>query len=66
MQINMGSIDRAVRIIAGLGLISLFFILEGNLRWIGLVGIVLVVTALVSRCPAYAIFGIRSGGSRDS
>lgn len=60
MQANVGGIDRIIRIIAGLGLLSLLFVLEGNLRWIGLAGIVLIVTGLVSRCPIYAPFGIKT------
>lgn len=56
----MGGIDRAIRISAGLGLLSLYFVLEGNLRWLSLAGAVLIGTALASRCPIYAPFGIKT------
>lgn len=55
---NVGSVDRALRIVVGLGLLSLTVIGPQTL-W-GLVGIVPVVTALVGFCPAYKILGIRT------
>lgn len=61
MDINVGSIDRVFRIVLGLGLLSLFFILDGNARWFGLVGIVLLVTALIGWCPIYKVCGTRTG-----
>lgn len=58
MTHNVGSIDRGARIVAGLGLLSLVFLLEGDMRWIGLVGLVPLATGLAANCPAYSIFGI--------
>ena len=58
MKPNIGSIDRTLRIVVGLVLLSLVFILEGNARWFGLIGIVLLFTAVVRWCPAYAVLGI--------
>lgn len=60
MTPNVGSTDRVLRIIIGLGLLSLIFILEGNLRWWGLIGIVPLATAILRWCPAYVPFGINS------
>jgi len=60
MEANVGGIDRTVRIILGIVLLSLFFVLEGNARWWGLVGVALLVTGLVRFCPAYLPFGIRT------
>jgi hypothetical protein len=60
MKANVGSIDRTLRIIVGIALLSLLFILEGNAKWFGLVGIVLILTGAVSFCPLYAILGIKS------
>ncbi len=57
---NVGSIDKTARIVLGLGLLSLIFILEGNARWWGLVGIVPLVTVFMSWCPAYSIFGLKT------
>lgn len=57
MTRNIGPVDKVVRIVLGLILLSLIFILEGNLRWIGLVGIVPLLTALMGNCPLYSILG---------
>jgi len=56
MKINEGSIDRIVRIVAGLVLISLVFIgPQSPWGWIGLVPL---ATGLIGWCPAYTLFGI--------
>ncbi len=72
MPRNVGTLDRTLRLLVGLGLFSLVFILEGGLRWIGLVGLILLLTALTSRCPAYSLLGLstcpltRGQGGRDA
>lgn len=58
MKSNVGTADRVVRIVAGLVLLSLVFILEGNARWWGLVGVVPLATGLVGWCAIYLPFGI--------
>ncbi len=58
MKANVGGIDKVVRIIVGVGLLSLLFILEGAARWWGLVGLVPLGTALMGYCPLYAILGL--------
>jgi hypothetical protein len=40
MNTNVGSIDRTVRIVVGLALLSLVFLLNGSGRWLGLIGVV--------------------------
>ena len=60
MKANVGGIDKAVRIIIGIVLLALFFVLEGSARWLGLIGIVPLVTALVGWCPAYAVIGVKT------
>jgi hypothetical protein len=58
MKRNVGGIDKTLRIIVGLGLLSLLFILEGNARWFGLIGLVPLATAFAGFCPLYAILGV--------
>ena len=58
MKNNVGSLDRVVRIIMGLGLLSLVFLLNGSLRWIGLMGLVPLMTAVMGFCPLYRVFGL--------
>ena len=60
MEKNVGGIDRVVRVIAGLGLLSLIFVLEGSSRWWGLIGLVPLATAAMGWCPAYLPFGIKT------
>ena len=62
MKANVGSIDRIVRIIVGLAVLSLFFILEGNAKYLGLIGVVLIGTGFVSFCPLYAMLGLSTRG----
>lgn len=55
---NVGGVDRAVRIVAGRGILSLAFI-GPQTPW-GYVGVVPLVTGLVGWCPAYVPFGIKT------
>ena len=57
---NVGSIDKVIRYIIGVVLLSLLFIIPGNLKYIGLIGLVPIVTAAFSFCPLYTIFGINT------
>ena len=60
MKANVGGIDRVLRILAGLGILSLVFVLEGSARWWGLVGLVPLLTGTFSFCPVYPILGINT------
>ncbi|MFN3463505.1 MAG: DUF2892 domain-containing protein [Terricaulis sp.] len=62
MQINEGALDRILRVVIGLAIISLVFIgPQTPWAWFGLVPL---LTGLVGFCPAYAIFGIRTCRAR--
>ena len=58
MKRNVGTTDRAIRIGVGLVLLSLIFILEGNARWWGLVGLLPLVTGSLGWCAVYVPLGI--------
>ena len=58
MTKNAGTIDRAVRAIAGIALIALAF--TGSIGVWGWIGIVPLATALIGWCPAYTVFGINT------
>jgi len=60
MKANVGGIDRILRIVVGLGLLSLLFLLEGNARWWGLVGLVPLAPGTFRFCPAYDLFGMNT------
>lgn len=58
MNANVGSTDRGIRVVLGIVLLSLFFVLDGSLRYLGLFGIIPLVTAAIGWCPLYVPFGI--------
>lgn len=60
MKQNVGKTDKIVRVVAGLALLSLIFLLEGSMRWIGLIGIVPLATAAMGFCPLYPIIGMNT------
>lgn len=64
MTRNVGSIDCIVRIVVGLGLISLAF-WGPQTPW-GWVGIVPLLTAVVGWCPPYALLGINTCGRKGA
>jgi hypothetical protein len=55
---NIGGIDRMIRIIVGLAILSLVFV-GPQTPW-GLLGLVPLLTALVGWCPPYALLGINT------
>lgn len=55
---NEGAIDRVLRIIVGLAVISLVFV-GPQTAW-GWLGVVPLATGLIGWCPAYALLGIRT------
>lgn len=52
---NEGTIDRAARIVLGLGLLSLTFI--GPQSPLGFIGLVPLATGLIGFCPLYKLVG---------
>lgn len=62
MKANVGGIDRGFRIVAGIVLLALVFVLKGeDGLWLwGLIGIVPLTTGLMNWCPAYSLFGMNT------
>lgn len=58
MKVNVGTLDRALRIAAGLVLIALAA--TGTVGWWGWLGVVPLATGLLRFCPAYRLLGIQS------
>jgi len=60
MKVNMGSVDRTLRIVVGVVLIALsLFGVIGAWGWIGLVPL---ATGVIGYCPVYAPFGFNTCG----
>ena len=64
MKANVGDVDRIIRIVGGLVILSVFFLAEGNLRWWGLIGLVPLATGLFRWCPAYTLLGMDTCGRK--
>lgn len=62
MTANVGTIGRALRILVGLGLLSLVFV-GPQTPW-GLIGLIPLITGLVRFCPAYGILGVNTCGRK--
>lgn len=60
MRRNVGKTDRLVRAVLGVVLLAVLFLAEGPFRYIGLAGIVLLLTSFVSFCPLYTLFGLNT------
>jgi Protein of unknown function (DUF2892) len=60
MIINEGKTDRTLRIIVGIVLLGLTLVLEGNLRWLGLIGLVPLATGILGNCPVYTLLGMNT------
>ena len=59
MKKNLGTIDRAIRILIGVGILGLG---AANGSWFGLIGLVPLLTGALGFCPAYCPLGISSCG----
>ena len=60
---NVGGIDRVLRILVGLGLLSLVFV-GPQTPW-GWIGVVPLLTGLIGWCPVYTPFGWSTKGKAD-
>jgi hypothetical protein len=61
MSCNVGSIDRIIRILAGLALIA--WALMGGPVW-AWIGVVPLATGVFKLCPAYSLLGLNTCGIR--
>lgn len=60
MNKNVGLIDRVLRVLIGLALLW-FAVFSGHpYAWLGYIGIMPILTALMSTCPLYTVLGISS------
>lgn len=63
---NVGGIDRLLRIVVGLALVSLVFLVDGAARWWAVVGLVPLLTGLFQTCPLYSMFGFNTCPLRNT
>ena len=61
MEKNVGHpVDKTARIVIGVVLLSLVFYLEGDIRWLGLIGVIPILTVFFGWCPGWAVLGINT------
>lgn len=60
MTENIGSLDRILRIVVGLALLSMLIWVDGSARWLGLIGVIPLGTALFRWCPLYSALGLHT------
>ncbi len=56
---NMGTVDRALRVALGIGLLAIAF--TGPQTPWGFLGIIPLLTAAIGSCPLYTMLGFSSG-----
>ncbi|NCB51702.1 MAG: DUF2892 domain-containing protein [Clostridia bacterium] len=64
MKQNVGTVDKWIRIILGLALLSLLFLIKGSARWLGLIGLIPLITGFINYCPLYSLFGISTNKNK--
>ena len=57
MEKNVGGIDKVVRIVLGLVIIGLGIYFK---NWLGLIGVVVLLTGLIGWCGLYRLLGINT------
>ena len=62
MKVNIGGIERVLRIVVGIVLIGL--VVTGQIGWWGWLGVVPLATGLIGWCPPYAMLGINTCKTR--
>ncbi len=63
---NVGKLDRMVRVAMGLSLLVAYFAFpESAIRWLFLIGIIPLVTGLVSFCPLYSVLSMSTCPQRS-
>jgi len=60
MTTNVGTLDRAIRVLIGIALIVFLATGKGPAHWLGLIGVVPLATAAMGWCPLYRLLGFNS------
>ena len=63
MKCNVGKVDRMIRIVLGIAIISVGMYFKS---WWGAVGLILLLTAAIRWCPAYIPFGFSTCESDET
>jgi Protein of unknown function (DUF2892) len=58
MTKNIGSIDRVLRVALGFALLAFAIFSSHAYAWVGYIGVVPLLTALMGNCPVYSVLGM--------
>ena len=58
MTTNIGTIDRAARVVLGIIIVTLTAL--GKISPWGWLGVMLIITGAIKFCPAYSLFGFKT------
>lgn len=61
MTVNMGVVDRVIRLVVGAVLVAYAIPIgftSTGWNWVGWIGVVPILTALLGNCPLYTMLGI--------
>jgi sulfite exporter TauE/SafE len=67
MTANIGTIDRILRVIAGVALIAFalgYIFPATGWNWFGWLGVIPLLTAILGTCPVYTILGMSTCPTR--
>ncbi len=59
MQQNIGKKDKMIRMILGIVFLGFFF-LGGAAKFLGIIGVILLLTSFLNFCPLYTLFKINT------
>jgi Inner membrane protein YgaP-like, transmembrane domain len=69
MHANVGTIDRLARTVIGLVLIAYAIPIgfpSTGWNWVGWIGVIPLLTAVVGICPAYSVFGLSTCSAKPA
>ncbi len=66
MKLNVGTTDRILRAVVGIGLVAFALGSDMAYAWAGWIGAPLLLTAAFKFCPAYPLFGVSTRGKEDT
>jgi hypothetical protein len=56
--LNVGAADRIIRLVLGIMMLGLYGALESPWKYLTLLGLVLIATAVTRFCPLYRVLGL--------
>jgi hypothetical protein len=60
MTVNVGPVDRGLRIVLGIALLAFAWMSSSPYAWLGYIGVIPLLTAAVGLCPLYSLIGVNT------